>query len=469
MKLSITKANAILIAVFAYVIYLFLIDADISNYKTGIYIMSVMGWIAWAYMCISWKKLTGELFSLYIIFISFAVVFTYGQCLMWALGIHGNRLEIIGRFIEGRIRLTDSDIFRTQLLTIVGLLAFHAGAMCQYKRLSNDSAWLKDHRSSQSLVTVCKVMLVISTICAYYYWLRNGIIYRSFGYGAYQYGENSGNINSIIIILGWMFIPSMIGVLVGNNYKKTDKKVCYTLFAIFVVLCTFAGDRAWIYNLVILVWLHYRMQGTFNTRRFVRLSISGLIILTFAEAVSTVRGGGLSFNAIINSIINDNPISSAFFEMGGTMAPTAIIFHDPNFNYPFGNSYLLSIPEMITTKFITFFVPEYQALGGWFSQTYLGLSYGAGFSMIAEALANYGRYVAPLWMILMGVVIARAINIQHDEKDEITIFFKSTTCISFLYIVRNSTVNGLKQWFFTTFIIMVLVTVLTSRKRKRER
>lgn len=464
MIVSMQKFKVTLLALFTYILFLWLIDSTISDYKAGVFIMSILGWVMWIYIALSWKRISGQLFSLYFIFVSFAILFMYGQCLMWAFGIHTNS-EIVNRVIEGGVRLTEEDIFRTQLVTLTGLLLFHLGAVWQYKVPSVNSRLTSENRASGSLLSICELALAFSALCTYVYWIQNVLIYRVGGYGSYQYGASSGNMSSIIVIGSWLFIPSIIGVLISSHYRKIFKQVCYGLFAIYVILCTMAGDRGWIYEVVILVWLHYRMQDQIDIKRLIKLAAVGFVVVLFAASISKVRQSGISVNSIINSIKNDNPLSSAFFEMGGTMAPAAIILKDHSFSYPYGNTYLLAIPEMITTRFITMFVPNYQGIGGWFSQSYLGITYGAGFSMIAEAVANYGRYFAPVWMLILGGMVGRVISIHPEEKNEITLFFKSTTCLALLFLVRNSTVNALKRWFFTTIIILFVVTVLSNRYR----
>lgn len=48
-----------------------------------------LGILVYIYAISTWKKKTkSRLFSLYFIFITFLFLFNYGQCIMWALGIH---------------------------------------------------------------------------------------------------------------------------------------------------------------------------------------------------------------------------------------------------------------------------------------------------------------------------------------------------------------------------------------------
>ena len=76
--------------------------------------------------------------------------------------------------------------------------------------------------------------------------------------------------------------------------------------------------------------------------------------------------------------------------MGGSMAPVIVLQKYGWDIWPYYNSYMLSILTMLTTKIATILDIPFGFIGSWFSQEYLKISYGAGFSIIAEAVMNYG-------------------------------------------------------------------------------
>lgn len=471
--ISLPKFKSLLITIISFSIFLFLYNMELSDYGIAIYIMSVFSWVVWVCGIILWKQETGKYFDLFTIFYSFAVLFNSGQCLMWAFGIHND--HEIGKYPVSHISIAYEYVYKSQLLVLMCLIAFHCGALLFYKRKSNtenrearrDS--LRDDINITVMKQVCRITLIISTICTYLYWISNIAITRTFGYGAYLYDSAaSSSTNNIIILLSYMFIPSIIGMLLSHNYDTSIMRFCYLIFGIYALLCTVAGYRSWIYELVIIVWLHVTYYKKINTKRFLFYAVIGLAVVYLGTAISRIRGTGISINAVIEALTTgDNPLTSAFFELGGSMGPTAVILRDPNYHYPYGNSYLYSLVEMISTRFITFFNPDYIGLGGWYSSVYLCLNYGAGFSFVAEALTNYGIIGAPIWMVFLGAVITKLISFDENQATVLQSFFKVSTCAALLPIVRNTMTSGMKRWFYSTLLIYALILLIGNIYHKK--
>lgn len=86
----------------------------------------------------------------------------------------------------------------------------------------------------------------------------------------------------------------------------------------------------------------------------------------------------------------------------------------------YSNTYMNVLLGIVTSRTMNIIGRPWAPLNDWFSQTYLGISYGAGFSIRAEALINYGPLIAPLFMIFLGFAILSLTyidkNIDIDRK-----------------------------------------------------
>ena len=465
MMINSTKFLIAVITIICFVAYAFLINCVPSGgLDARIYILSIFGWILWVICVVSWHRLTGSFFDLYTVFISFAILFNFGQCLMWALGFHQS--NEIGRGLSFGVSVSNSSIYVGQLVTLMGILAFHCGAICAYKPSSSYTRLEENHDAdilSNALYSVTKVTLIISAICMLVNCIRNVFITRTFGYGANLYNESVASAqNNIIILLSWLFFPSIIAQLITTGYKRKTVVVCYTLFAIDCVLEFMAGDRGWIYWLAILVWMHHRYYKRLRIRQVLVYGVAFIFIILVAEGLSLSRGAGVSFSSALNAIkLEDNPIASIFFELGNSMKPLIIII-DKNAQYPYGNTYVLSILGMVTDRIIKVFMPEYVGIGSWFSQHFLRISYGADFSIVAESFINFGYYFGVVFMILLGWVISKAIAINQEESSQIKLFFSAATCSSILSMVRGTSTSALKMFTFSTLSIYLLTFLISN-------
>ncbi|HFS4918832.1 TPA: O-antigen polysaccharide polymerase Wzy, partial [Enterococcus faecium] len=149
------------------------------------------------------------------------------------------------------------------------------------------------------------------------------------------------------------------------------------------------------------------------------LAVIGIYIL---NVITKARdGGGLSkltlkdFTSVFDS--DDSPLVDSFFEMGGTMSIITFFLISGNGIYPFANTYLTSLLGSISTRMLSMFGIKFVLLADWFSQDYLGITWGTGFSMIAEAYVNGGYIGGIVYIFIIGIVIGKILSNSIDNQD----------------------------------------------------
>jgi oligosaccharide repeat unit polymerase len=469
------------LAVVAYSFYWLIFPLSrLANISDSIvFFMSWIGILLGIYIFITWFRLTGAVFTLYTIFMMFFFLFNFGQPIMWAFGVHIP--EEIGNqpIYKGLGTPNNADIVNGQMITCISALMFHLGAIICYRpkgKVNRDSV----QTDSATLKAIFIVSLVIGSIIipiTLYYTFDSLKVAMTLGYKALYYSDYAYNKSNLFIVAQTLFFPCLVGMLIGSKYNKKIKYFVYIVFIIYILLNLFAGDRGtWIYSLVILIWLSHVCYKPIKIKSTLKYLILSLIGIYIVGAIVSIRNVGLSnvtFQDIIDSFAFENsPIVLTIFEMGGTMKVVMVLLMYGWDIWPYANTYLLAILGMITNKVIYIFDLPFSLISDWFSQDYLGLSYGAGFSIIAEAVLNYGPYFSPFIMVALGYLITSLIYIDKKMKyynRPLRMLFAVTTLNVFLPLTRNFFHLLLKEWFigvllFTTLILFIKPIIKVSKK-----
>lgn len=462
-------------------LYLYFREETGDNLKTFIWVLSLMGWAQFAMSIVTWWKVSGSFFSIYSIFLTISYLFTFGQCLMWGIGIH-----LPGEIGQARLYTlpvpTQSSIVQTQIITLIGLLCFHTGAVLLFKDQSNHNMIQTGKQSfdvkvvenqRNVLFQVCKITSIVSTPLMFYSIVRNILINRQFGYGAALYNADVvASQNNVILLLRMMYIPSILGLLIASRYRKNIYRICYTNFGIFMVLSLFAGDRGeWLFPLCLIVWMHHKYYKRINAQKAIKYAVLAVLLVTISVAVRNTRSSGVTVSGIIDSIVGErNPIVSGFFELGSSMRPTLILIQHGWGTYPYGNSYLHAVLGMVTERVIRLYQSNYIGLSSWFSQNFLGITYGAGFSFIAEAVMNYGPYGSIIVLFVLGMISSKfmfSVENMDYNNSPLGVFLKVSTCYSMLQGIRNTLLTATKTWIFSTVLIILLYYLYSSLLKRR--
>ncbi|MDA2271782.1 O-antigen polysaccharide polymerase Wzy [Bacillus cereus] len=472
----------ILLAVFGYLLYLLILSLGntVEGYSGMIFMLSWLGIFLGIYVVRTWYKISGTIFSPYTIFMLFFFLFNFGQCFMWALGIH-NPSEIgeVPMF-TGFGTPSGEDIVYAQCLTLVCIIMFHSGAVLCYKNKNKkniektvnitDSVEWYDKRTLNSIFYVCLVAgLVVIPLELYNSYLDFQLA-SAYGYKSLYYSDFANTDATFLSLLQRMFFPCLVGLLIGSRYNRKVQVVVYTVFAIYLSLNLLAGDRgSWVYKIIILVWLSHACYKPIKFKRFVKYMVFGIVFLYVITAIVSIRDMGLAsvtIEQVLESIsFEKSPFIEAIFEMGASMKPTIVLQSYGWDVWPYANTYLLAILGMVTNKVIYLLDIPFALPSAWFSQSYLGLSWGAGFSIVAEALLNAGPFFAPLVLIIVGYIVTSMVYVDgtmNYKERPLKFFFVASTLHFFIPMTRNELHVQLKDWFYGLLVLCIFILILKN-------
>ncbi|WP_288479600.1 O-antigen polysaccharide polymerase Wzy [uncultured Clostridium sp.] len=406
-----------------------------------------------------------DIITPYNIFWIFFFLFNYGQQFMWAFGIHSDKELGIG-YTAGIGTVMLHNIVKGQLFTCICMFLFHTGAMFSYKWKGKNN--IENYEIKNKSIFITGIILgILSIIPTLYRSFNFFIVSRQYGYNALYYSDNISQ-GGILMILEIFFFPSLICIILGG--KKNAKKFAICIFAIYLILNLLSGDRgSWIYKLLALIWFMNRYYSKINFKKFIKYILIFYIFMYILDFIIYFRDLGIS-NIDIDKIkiflLNyESPIIKTIFELGGSIGIISTMFTMPNVLevWNFGNSYLTSILGVVSTRFLSVLGIPFILLDNWFSQDFLGISWGAGFSMIGEAYLNGGIYIGPIIILLIGWIIG---SILYDNKEYNPKFNKLRYIMITLTLAiipglsRGSTYLFLKNWFYGCLVVLFLIVLI---------
>jgi len=483
-KVNLRKLNIFIVSITGlilfYILYPNLNLFTSSDAERLVFIFSWLGIIELIYIIKSWRNLTGRYLTLYTLFIVFFFLFNYGQSLLWAIGIHTEgELGKTNLYYYLSVP-TNSDILKTQLLVLISGLMIHFGATLLKKQVTNDenfhfSRLLPiDNKKQKILFDFVILLAPIVVISEYYFLIVNYQNAQIYGYTALYYNDDVSGANVIFKIFSRLFLPVLIGMLIGSGYRTNIVRLVYILFGIDVILSLLVGDRGgWIYSLILLIICHHYYYKKIRFKQTAIFTIMGVVLSYVSVAVVAVRNSGVSISKILNVINNSetNPIVGSIFNMGGTMKVTTVLTMNGWDIFPYGNTFLYGLLIAPTKDVINWLDLNYKSVGGWFSQEYLGISNGAGFSIVAEVLINFGPYLLPFFMIIFGIFIYWITNIEYrnPNTEPLKIIFCIITTAVTINISRNVFNYIAGEIFYTTvqfFVYYIIFRTFFTRKVK---
>lgn len=416
----------------------------IDNYPSvdsmSIFFCSWLGIIVFICYVLLWKKITNKFFTPFTIFLIFFTAFNFGQCLLWAFNVHSAK-EIGKGLVFNSIYANNYSILKAQILYIICFISINTGAILFWKKNNSTIVPFPERKiannSKYKILYITSIIMSIYsipvTLFTAFQKLRFSQIYS---YHDLYYGDiNQYFSNPILAFANTFFFLSLIGLLIGSNYKKGTRYFVYSVFGAFSILTLLSGDRGeWVNPLIFLVWMHLSFYKKMHVQKTIFWFVVSFLGLHVISAIVSLRNTGLSFDGFINNLFsNDNSIIKSLLLEFGTSMGICIILLQNTVSFPYGNTYLMSIPTMFGTGIANrIFGMNYIQLHTWFPLYYLNVNYGTDFSIIGEAMLNYGILLTPFVLFIEGIIIGKIYNYPFVKNENP---LKLCLCINAMMII----------------------------------
>ena len=416
-------------------------------------IVGGVGFVQFLFSIYSSLKNGQKLISPYIIFLIVLYVFHVGQSLIYPFDI------VSKNDLVGFMGITIADVFSAQLVSFSFIAFFQIGALL-YKPKKCVNAY-DDAVTAQQEKRLTRIGWFIAIISVYPYYqelISNAILSLTRGYGALYEGEVKIGLANLQTVIADYFIPSIICLYIGYRRKNAIRIILTSilLFNSLIILITGGRSEAVIILGLLLVLRNYLVKP-FTRKNLVAIGGCAVIVLMLLSSIAQMRSNtnrSLKDTFKISSNKEDsNGVVSAIGEMGGSMFcqiwTKEIISQTGDYRY--GSSYAYAFTSIIPNLGFWSLHPAkvHADLGSWLTSQ-KGLTFGTGYSMVAEAYINFG-YFGFLIMMLWGYLAARIfgyIGIALDKRDIAYMAFVLVFFWFALKIPRNSFVGIVRAIFY---------------------
>lgn len=453
------------------------IFSQIFNIDEPHWYFSIFIYVQFIYVFLSWKKITSSKFDSYILFTIALYVFSLGHGFLDLFNGVKERFSLIESW-----GVSMSNYINTEYITLTFVLFFHFGALYFIKL--NKFPSKKNTFNKVSALYSLKIVGICLFFISFPFYIYDTIqdIKTSFLYG-YMGLYDTDNIEygaaGFYRILSDAFVPSLICLLFYAEGAKRHRFFLYSMT--FLVICVppmFIGSRT---NAVIMSGILLLIYTFFNkvNIRLKHILILGLIGYFSVFALVFVRNSRLTSDAteitdVIEQIKEDdsNVVTSIVSEMGWSMYPiveTINIKKEKNESFLLGSSFLWSFTAIMPNLFWDIHpANKYADMSDWITKK-LNFSFGIGYSIIAEAYANFGL-LGFVFMFFLGGGLVKIFrySISTTTFNDILLSTVSVIVLWFtIRIVRNNFLDTIR--FFGFYILPIFLSLKYIYKKHSKR
>lgn len=299
---------------------------------------------------------------------------------------------------------------------------------------------------------------------------------------AHRVGINIGNMyrgamseTSILRFMQQFYFPSGILFLCFSSKIKIKKVVTILYLMVAVMLLVVADRSAGITALIVFVL--YKFYSSKNNNKF-KKSILIIIAVAFLGVFSIYIAENRSTGTGFLSVLSGNIFIQILDEMGFNFTSICFVMsYIPKYDsFRYGLSYLAAIALLVPKSFDFFGL--YQKIQSVLGETWLwninnkigrsNLSFGVGFSIIAESYYNFAWFGLIL-MIPFGIIIAFFLRERDKCDNPWKLYIRLALLLGFFTLPRRQFSSMLKSLEYSVFFMMVYLIVFIRVTRKTEK
>jgi hypothetical protein len=424
---------------------------------------------------LSWRLLTESVFDPYGIFVIAAMLFNAGAAYLYLISRNTTGLMILDFSFPIDVTL------QTLFYIFLCMAAFHLGAlvlawMRDAPLFSGSGAVVQQSTSSEEIRFVGWMLITISAVpTALQLKQAIGVVVTSGYFGLYQQNYATG-LQAGTQFLSSFIVPGALVLLAGSRDARRGRIVSAAVIGVFAAIQLFLGARYPATAAIIAyAWLWHRV-----VRPLPRFLILGTAVLAFGVVFPVIgasrdraaddpypdtthvarSGDGLSFTSVL---VETESTTS-------TIADTMVLVPTTR-DYDHGAQYLYGASTLVPNLFwdlhpavkhgyagdwVTWIVdPGFAAAGG-----------SLGYSFIAEAFLNWGWVGGPLFLGIVGFVLAKLFFWGCRTGDPARLMVVASFLSSIIFWARGESINVVRPLVWYALVPYGLILLVASINRR---
>jgi len=374
-------------------------------------------WCLW-----SWGVMTGRWFDGYIMFYLSLCLFSGGHFFLETFGLNRDGI-LYGAF-------TTETVNRTILLVNVAVAAYHFGGIVYVLRKARDLTCSQAsplHRGFMSFSTqrakAIGLLFLFASLPATWLTMINSVsLVLSGGYMKLYQQELLVGVDNWRVVLSTFTMPGILITFAMFHESRLWVKGCWAFTVVYVAINMFMGSRgAAVLIGAPMLLLHHSIVKKIRPAFLITGCLGAFILFSIISQTRNMRLEDRYF--MLEQPLTDNLVVSAISEMGGsagTIAYTTELVpenrpHDYGIGYTY--AFLTVVPNLFWERHIS---AQWGSYSNWLVWTVepgiASRGGGLGFSVVAEAYANFSVFGPPLVMTILGFVIAAISSATHTTK-----------------------------------------------------
>jgi len=281
----------------------------------------------------------------------------------------------------------------------------------------------------------------------------------AFATGYYEGARRfDASVPSILGLIEYFFVPFSVLTLIYSENRQMDK-IIEMLVIIWSLATAMCGDRtSGIAGILIIMIVNFRYKGeNRNSIKKYLIGIVTIVLTVFLIAFIKVFREGIAFSASgLFSIFSD-----VLGELGSSFFPLTLIMRvcPQRYSFLYGKSYLYSIlagfipASLDPTGTISMWNSKAIEPLNWISTEY-DYTFGTGYSLCAEAYANFGNF-GFLAIFIIGIMVIKLLAVTKEN-----FFSKYTATIlmfEFFTLPRRNFYYVINHPFYCIVIVSIII------------
>ena len=262
------------------------------------------------------------------------------------------------------------------------------------------------------------------------------------------------------------------GAMAANGLTRFLQKVVVAVYLVVALSMVLVADRSGGVTALIVCALYYYYTGDKRKRKKNTLVLIGVgvALAIVSSAVASIRSGESSQSGI-------SLLFSALEEMGFNFTSLCFVmdYIPSRTSYRLGMSYIVALILLIPKSLgLGAVYPKLQSYLGetwlWNANNLYGrdfLSFGVGFSMIAESYYNFS-WCGLVVMIPLAVIITHLLK-EKNFENAWSLYIRLALMLSFFTVPRRQFQSVIKAIEYSVFFMALYLLVYIGTKRKDKR